>query len=110
MTKAATPEPMPKCEGVEVTPHLLTWIESQAISPDKKQEIVRDILARHEYGLRKYGQPLMSEDGRDHINDARQEALDFLQYSQAAKLQGVSLAPLLPLMRLIVRMIEGDCP
>lgn len=103
---AATPEKMPVPHGTVVTPHLIKWIESQPISGTRVHQIVADILARDAYGRRKYGQPLMSEDGRDHVNDARQEILDALQYIQAARLQKLDVRELLPLLRLVVRMIE----
>lgn len=103
---AATPEKLPVPHGTVVTPHLIKWIESQPISGVRVHQIVADILARDAYGRRKYGQPLMSEDGRDHVNDARQEILDALQYIQAARIQGSDVRELLPLLRLVTRMIE----
>lgn len=103
---AATPEKLPVPHGTVVTPHLIKWIESQPISGVRVHQIVADILARDAYGRRKYGQQLMSEDGRDHVNDARQEILDALQYIQAARIQGSDVRELLPLLRLVTRMIE----
>lgn len=103
---AATPEKLPVPHGTVVTPLLIKWVESQPIDGVRVHQIVADILARDAYGRRKYGQPLMSEDGRDHVNDARQEILDALQYIQAARIQRLDVRELLPLLRLVVRMTE----
>jgi hypothetical protein len=42
-----------------------------------------DMLARHEFGLAKHGNPLVAENGRDHLADALQEALDGAVYLRA---------------------------
>jgi hypothetical protein len=80
---ASSPEPPPVKRGVEVTPLLLEWLEKEGAS-DHVKELIR---ARHEYGLKKYGQGLMSEDGRGTMEDARQEAGDLLQYLFKAIIQ-----------------------
>jgi hypothetical protein len=61
----------------------LKWLEEKE-TPDHLKELIK---ARHEYGLKKYGQGLMSEDGRNTMEDARQEAGDLLQYLFKATLQ-----------------------
>lgn len=105
---AARPEPLPRPHGVEVTPRLIQWLGRQPIDARERERIVADILARDAYGRRKYGQPLMSEDGRDHANDARQEILDCLQYLMAASIQGQDTAELVPLLRLALHRAEDD--
>lgn len=42
--------------------------------------LIRDILARKEFGLRKYGTTLQPHNGRNALNDAYQEALDLCCY------------------------------
>lgn len=44
------------------------------------EKIVADGLARDEMGAKKYGQRLQADDGRDHLVDAYQEALDLAVY------------------------------
>lgn len=41
-----------------------------------------DMVARDDMGRAKYGVPLTSGDGRDHLVDAYQEALDLLAYAR----------------------------
>ena len=70
-------------KGIEVTPKLLEWLNENGYSDNIKQLIE----ARRLYGLKKYGQSLMTEDGRNTLEDARQEAGDLLQYLYKAVLQ-----------------------
>jgi len=77
----SVPEPDPINEGVEVAPLLKNWIESCELFLDSlKEKAIKLIDERTEYGLKKYGQPLMSKDGRNSIEDARQELGDLIQY------------------------------
>jgi len=46
--------------------------------------LVHDMRARHEFGVAKYGKPLTTGNGRDHVADAFQEYLDGLVYVRAA--------------------------
>lgn len=64
-SKAATPQPAPKHEGEVVLPYVLA-----------------DLQARAEFGKRKYGDYLMTGDGRDGLWDAYQEQLDDLMYTR----------------------------
>lgn len=42
--------------------------------------VIADMHARNDFGTRKYGMPLRADDGRDHLVDAYQEALDLVVY------------------------------
>lgn len=88
MAAPSVPEPPPIKSGVEVTPLLIEWLSSQTAD---SSPIIALIEARRLYGLSKYGQSLMTEDGRDTMEDARQEAADLLQYIYKAKLQGAPI-------------------
>lgn len=46
--------------------------------------VIADLEARAAMGRRKYGTDLMVENGRDHLIDAYQEALDLVMYLCAA--------------------------
>jgi hypothetical protein len=48
--------------------------------PSMHDKLVEDILARKEFGLRKYGQPLRANNGRDTLRDAYEEVLDLAVY------------------------------
>ena len=45
--------------------------------------VVRAIQERLEFGKQKYGTPLTADNGRDHLVDAYQEALDLAIYLRA---------------------------
>ena len=70
----SVPEPPPINKGVEITPLLLQYLHD---APSHLKDLIE---ARYRFGLNKYGQPLMSEDGRNTAEDALQEAGDLLQY------------------------------
>jgi len=46
---------------------------------------------RDAFGQEKYGQPLMSNDGRDTIKDIEDEVGDALHYITKAKMQGLTM-------------------
>lgn len=50
--------------------------------------VVADMQARDEFGRSKYGTPLQVGNGRDHLADAYQEALDMAVYLKAWTLEG----------------------
>lgn len=47
------------------------------------RSIVDDMRARHEFGVAKYGVPLVAKNDRDHLVDAYQELLDGIVYLRA---------------------------
>lgn len=87
------PEPAPVNRGEPVTPPLLDWLRSYGFDDE-----ARVVEARAAFGREKYGQPLMTLDGRDPIEDARQELADALQYVQRAAMLGADLTPLAGLL------------
>ena len=66
------PEPAPTKRGFDVSSRLL-----DAIMYPELKDLVQQ---RRAFGMRKYGQSLYSEDGRNGLEDARQELGDLLQY------------------------------
>ena len=102
---ASIPEPPPLRLGEPVTPPLLAWIESRGraeahrIPPEHTQAALELVRARDTFGRAKYGQGLLTGDGRNTVEDARQELGDFLQYLYKAHLNGEDLAPLAGPMR-----------
>ena len=87
---ASVPEPSPHPYGRVVPDHLLSVIEqAQELQLDSAfdrmrnvhLEQLRDLIKqRNAFGIQKYGQPLYSDDGRNGLEDARQELGDLLQY------------------------------
>ena len=93
----SVPEPPPIDAGEAVTPMLIEWIERTAencIVP-QTEETISLIECRDAFGRSKYGQPLRLKDGRNTIEDARQEAGDLLQYLFKAYKNGEDPRPLI---------------
>lgn len=78
------PEPDPQKSGLIVPDALIKYLKQRP----NTQELVRLVEQRNEFGIRKYGQPLMSQDGRSGVEDARQELGDLLQYCYKCRLNG----------------------
>ena len=80
------PEPPPKPSGVVVPDALVRHLSYH--HTNISTYLIPLILQRSAFGIIKYGQPLMSEDGRDGVEEARQEAGDLLQYAFKVYLSG----------------------
>lgn len=52
------------------------------------QQIARDVAARKQLGIERYGVPLQANNGRDALVDAYQEALDLLVYFEQVLVEG----------------------
>lgn len=87
----SVPEPDPINKGIIVPDKLIQYIKESSLGSSTKDKAVRLILERDAFGRNKYGQPLRSEDGRDSIEDARQEVGDLMNYVYKAKINGVDL-------------------
>lgn len=107
---ASVPEPPPKPHGEAVTPALLSWLKVNAddgwCSAEAYEEMKTLVQKRDAFGRAKYGQPLMTKDGRNTAEDALQELGDLAQYMFKARMNGESLAEvirLLPMLEMIAR-------
>jgi hypothetical protein len=102
-----TPLPPPRNSGIPITPELLEWIDKSDL---EFKGYLKDIIEqRTKYGMEKYGQPLMSDDGRDDIIDALQEAGDLIQYVRKSIINGHKeemRASLDPIIKAINKMLE----
>jgi hypothetical protein len=91
----SVPEPAPKPKGEIVPDKLIEWLQDNIprrtyiINTNDMIDLIKE---RDEFGRKKYGQPLMSQDGRNTIEDARQELGDLMQYIYKAKLNGEDLS------------------
>jgi hypothetical protein len=73
----------------------------QPLPTPGKQNVQQALIAalgeRMEYGVRKYGTPLQTHNGRDALVDAWEEALDLLTYLTQMRLErGDTIGPVLP--------------
>ena len=101
---ASVPEPPPLNHGKSVTSALLEWMETRpsrsydGIDWESGKKLIKE---RREFGLQKYGQELMTKDGRNTIEDARQELGDLLQYLFKAKMCGEDITPVTKLLPIL---------
>jgi len=108
--QASVPEPAPVKKG-EVVPQLaIEWIYEHVENRDEAEKCVQLIKERDAFGQAKYGQPLMTEDGRNTIEDARQELGDALQYGMKALYNKEDLSSLLPDVNALRDMIFISMP
>jgi len=77
MTKPSVPEPPPTAGVSEVVPALLAYLKSAG----NPQELIDLIQARDAFGREKYGQTLMTHDGRNAVEDLDQEVGDSFVYA-----------------------------
>lgn len=76
---AAKPEPEPHRGGRSVT--ILVAADLIESSPHPcRDHVILDLVARDKAGFERYGQNLETNDGRNTLMDAYQEALDLAQY------------------------------
>lgn len=99
----SVPQPPPKSGGLLVTPVLLAYLAKNGYA-----EAAKLVQERDAYGKLKYKQGLMTDDGRDVVEDARQELGDLLQYAFSARVQGRDLEPLRALLPALLRVLYGD--
>lgn len=82
-------QPNPVKRGVVVPETLINVIRSNVTLSDVyKTYLIELIRERDQLGRSKYGQSLMSEDGRSGVQDALEELGDLLQYAMKCKLNG----------------------
>ncbi len=87
---ATAPEPPPLITGSEpIWPLVIADAEVLDCAA-----LVADMKARDAFGRAKYGTPLTADNGRSHLADAYQEALDEVVYLRAAVEQGRDVGPL----------------
>lgn len=93
-TEHTAPQPTPKQDdgAPALWPLIVDETEKQAEAYAKlnagneasvRHLLVADMRARHEFGLAKYGVPLVAHNDRDHLSDAYQETLDGVVYLRA---------------------------
>lgn len=80
--------------------------------------MIRAIGERREYGIRKYGRPLETHNGRDALKDAWEEALDLFTYLTQVRLERGDVLPGMVThptgMDLVAEMLDelipSECP
>ncbi len=77
------PQPAPKPGATDVWPLVIADV-LQNMPAVIAADLAADMRERDAAGRQKYGTPLQAENGRDHLVDAYQEALDLCVYLRAA--------------------------
>lgn len=89
--------------GVPVTENLIKWLKDNDIDED----ITLDLLIKRDaFGRAKYGQPLMSLDGRDSVQDAEEEIGDLLQYTFKAIMNKQDVSRIKTHVRVLCEMLD----
>ena len=101
------PEPAPVPQGVVVYEEACKWID--AFYPDKSEEVLgflELLQKRYNYGKEKYTQPLMTDDGRDDIEDAFQELGDLFLYLFKARLNSHDTDPIQEYVTILQALLD----
>lgn len=105
----SVPEPSPINKGEAVTPKLIEWIMNcSEYSIESREEVKKLIEQRQNYGINKYGQSLMTKDGRDSVEDAVQELGDLLQYTCKAIINKEDINKIKIILPFLEKMINEE--
>lgn len=102
----SVPEPLPKNKGIYVTKSLIEWIKNNNFDQKISKDTIQLLQERDNFGFEKYGQHLRSDDGRNTIEDARQEIGDLLQYVYKAKLNNENLDKIRSTFYVLLELLE----
>ncbi len=104
--KFGQPLPAPHNSGKNVSEDLLGALHFYDESDNKDESTAEKLIKeRVKYGMKKYGQPLMTDDGRDSIIDALQEAGDLMQYIWKAKMNKEDLSQVIYIVKIISKIL-----
>lgn len=100
-------QPAPRQGGEDVAPRLLEWINGplSEMRGGADLHLWSLIVQRTALGYLRYGTVLQTHNGRDPVEDGRQELGDALKYIEQAIMQGEDLTPLIDVWQAIgIRM------
>ena len=92
--------------GISVPDKLITWIKTTRLPQDTKDKAMDLVLTRDAFGREKYGQSLMTKDGRITVLDALEELGDLLQYLYKAKLNDEDMTKVKELVPVLLELIK----
>lgn len=96
------PEPPPVNLGVDVWLEAIEYAEFSLVG----LSLINVMRKRREFGIAKYGQPLMSDDGRNTLKDMLDEALDGYAYATKKCLQNIDCMLSRRLRKLALEYLE----
>lgn len=88
MSNATDEQPAPiKTDKRPIWPEVMAYVarnyaDDEASGAKTVTNLLADMQARHELGIKRYGVPLTAGNGRDSMTDAYQELLDFVVYTR----------------------------
>ena len=97
------PQPPPINRGENVPANFRTWAAGKGFDAAVQLSHSRD-----EFGFQKYGQRLMTKDGRDSVEDAIDEVGDFFHYAWKARMNGEDISRLRELVRVMNAVLQDD--
>jgi hypothetical protein len=107
--RASIPEPAPLKRGKPVTAALKLWIMQEVKDKDARDAASDLVTQRDLFGRQKYGQSLMTDDGRDGLEDLKQELGDALQYAFKCRLNGKDIkGDIMPLINVLQQLVESE--
>ena len=77
-------QPKPVNKGIIVFNLIQSYLD-RVEDKSFNNEVLEQLFKRYNFGLEKYKQPLMSNDGRDSVRDANEELLDCIMYIMKCK-------------------------
>lgn len=63
---------------------------------DIAQQVIQDMQARREFGIKKYGRPVLPHNGRHALKDAYEEVLDLAVYLKQQLVEDGQTQPSIP--------------
>lgn len=102
-TQPSTPQPPPQRAGTAVPEAFRAWASSHGF-----KEAVTLSEQRDAFGQTKYGQPLMTQDGRCSVTDAMDEIGDLMHYVYKAKMNGENISPIKDLMPTLFALMTSN--
>lgn len=100
-------QPKPINKGVVVFNLIQSYLD-EVKDKSYNNEVLEQLFQRYNFGLQKYGQPLMSDDGRDGVRDANEELLDAIQYVIKCKYNKLDLTPIRKTLYILNQIIDME--
>lgn len=107
LSVSSVTKPSLKKQGIPVTKALLEWLTYMGTGNQGIQETINLVSTRDAFGRKKYGQCLMSQDGRDSVEDAMHKMGDLLQHLYKAKLNGSDISRIRSIVPVLLRLIDA---
>lgn len=111
LIKKKKTQPKPENKGEVVPTSLIKFLMANAHKDNPNRQIYLDaielIKERDALGKEKYDHSLMTEDGRDHLEDSIEELGDLMQYLWACKMKGIDTTKIKRLIP-VLHGILGD--